>query len=183
MSHRRVVAQPSSLNRSVSQLASTSAVFFKAQRQQSKSTQSATRCAQKDQAGPSWPLTRTRGVTRYYYPGQKNRYSRDIHEIDPQCDHVIYRDIDFNLQRDLAIATRRYIDTASRVDVEPKLGIARYHMIRLSINLMNFSAVTIFLAGVVDTVTLGLFRDKTKAEAFNVFRFFTSTIMAILVTQ
>ena len=26
-------------------------------------------------------------------------------------------------------------------------------------------------------------RDKTKAEAFNVFRFFTSTIMTILVTQ
>ena len=41
-----------------------------------------------------------------YYPGQKNRYSRDIHEIDPQCDHVISCDIDFNLQRKLA--TRRY---------------------------------------------------------------------------
>ena len=23
----------------------------------------------------------------YYYPGQKNRYSRDIHEVDSQCDH------------------------------------------------------------------------------------------------
>ena len=42
-----------------------------------------------------------------YYPGQNNRYSRDIHEIDPQCDHVISRDIDFeSLQRELA--TRRY---------------------------------------------------------------------------
>ena len=41
-----------------------------------------------------------------YYPGQKNRYSRDIHEIDPQCDHVISRDIDFDLQRELA--TRSY---------------------------------------------------------------------------
>ena len=36
------------------------------------------------------------------YPGQKNRFSRDIHEIDPQCDHVISRDIDFDLQRELA---------------------------------------------------------------------------------
>ena len=25
----------------------------------------------------------------YYYPSQKHRYSRAIHEIDPQCDHVI----------------------------------------------------------------------------------------------
>ena len=42
----------------------------------------------------------------YYYPGQKNRYSRDIHEIDPQCDHVISCNIDFDLQCELA--TRRY---------------------------------------------------------------------------
>ena len=38
---------------------------------------------------------------------------------------------------------------ASRVEVEPQLDIARYHMIELQINLMNFSAVTIFLARVV----------------------------------
>ena len=62
-----------------------------------------------------------------YYPGQKNRYSRDIHEIDPHCNHVISCEIDFNLQRELA--TRR---AAGRVDVEPKLDIARFHMIRLS---------------------------------------------------
>ena len=37
---------------------------------------------------------------------KKNRYSRDIHEVDPQCDHVISRDIDFDLQRELA--TRSY---------------------------------------------------------------------------
>ena len=42
----------------------------------------------------------------FYYPGQKNRYSRDIHEIDLQCDHVISRDIDFDLQCELA--TRSY---------------------------------------------------------------------------
>ena len=39
-------------------------------------------------------------------PWPKNRYSRDIHKIDPQCDHVISRDIDFDLQRELA--TRSY---------------------------------------------------------------------------
>ena len=83
----------------------------------------------------------------YYYPGQKNRYSRHIHEIDPQCDHVISRDIDVDLQREFA--TRVRAATASRVAVEPKLDIARYHMIGPSINLMNFSAVTIFLARVV----------------------------------
>ena len=44
--------------------------------------------------------------SRRYYPGQKNRYSRDIHERDRQCDHVISCDIDFDLQRELA--TRRY---------------------------------------------------------------------------
>ena len=44
-------------------------------------------------------------------------------------------------------------DRASRVDVEPKLDIAQYQMLKLQINLMNFSAVTIFLARVVrDTV-------------------------------
>ena len=48
----------------------------------------------------------------YNYPGQKNRYSRDIHEIDPQCDHVISRDIDFDLQRELA--TRSYRELESR---------------------------------------------------------------------
>ena len=59
------------------------------------------------------------------------------------------RGIDFDLQRKLA--TRRYRESR-RVDVGPKLDIARYHMIGLSINLMNFSAVTIFLARVVDSV-------------------------------
>ena len=37
---------------------------------------------------------------------KKNRYSRGIHEIDPQRDHVISRDIHFDLQRELA--TRSY---------------------------------------------------------------------------
>ena len=61
-----------------------------------------------------------------YYPGQKNRSSRDIHEIDPQCDRVISCDIDFNPQGELVM--RR---AAGRVDVEPTLDIARYHMIEL----------------------------------------------------
>ena len=46
-------------------------------------------------------------------------------------------------------ASSRRAATASRVAVEPKLDIARYHMIGPSIKLMNFSAVTIFLARVV----------------------------------
>ena len=46
-------------------------------------------------------------------------------------------------------ASSRHAATASRVAVEPKLDIAQYHMIGPSINLMNFSAVTIFLARVV----------------------------------
>ena len=41
-----------------------------------------------------------------HYPGQKNRYSRDIHEIDRQYDHEISCDIDLDLQ--LELATRRY---------------------------------------------------------------------------
>ena len=48
-------------------------------------------------------------------------------EIDPHCNHVISCEIDFNLQCELA--TRR---AAGRVDVESKLDIARFHMIRLS---------------------------------------------------
>ena len=58
--------------------------------------------------------------------------------------HVKSCDIDFDLRREFATHS-----LASRVDVEPKLDIAQYHMIKLQINLMNFSAVTIFLARVV----------------------------------
>ena len=83
-----------------------------------------------------------------YYPGQKNRYSRDIHEIDPPCNHVKLCDIDFDLRREFATRS-----LASCVDVEPKLDIAQYHMIKLQMNLMNFSAVTIFLASVEDCVS------------------------------
>ena len=55
------------------------------------------------------------------------------------------RDIDFDLQRELATRSA----TVSRFAAEPKIDIARYHMIGPSISLMNFSAVTIFLARVV----------------------------------
>ena len=80
-----------------------------------------------------------------YYPGQKNRYSRDIHEIDPQCDHVISRDIDFDLQRELA-TTRSYRESR-RCRTE-----ARYRTIshdRTVDQPHEFLAVTIFLARVV----------------------------------
>ena len=82
-----------------------------------------------------------------YYPGQKNRYSRDIHEIDPQCDHAISCGIDF----DQCNASSRCADLepAGHVDVVLELDFARYHMIELLISLINFSAVTIFLARVV----------------------------------
>ena len=53
-------------------------------------------------------------------------------------------DLDYGLTH-----LRRRTDTAGCVDVEPKLDIARYHMIEPQINLMNFSAVTILLARVV----------------------------------
>ena len=58
---------------------------------------------------------------------KKNRCSPDIHEIDPQCDHVISCNIDFNICN----ASSRRTDTMGRVDVEPKLDITRYHMIEL----------------------------------------------------
>ena len=34
-------------------------------------------------------LSKTADFVYMYYPGQKNRYTRDIHEADQQCDHVI----------------------------------------------------------------------------------------------
>ena len=49
-------------------------------------------------------------------------------------------DLDLQVQCEFAIA--------GRLDVEPKLDIAHYHLIQLYINLMNFLAVTIFLATV-----------------------------------
>ena len=52
-------------------------------------------------------MTSVENVKKYNLPPwpKKNRYSRDIHEIDPQCDHVISFNIDLDLQRELA--TRR----------------------------------------------------------------------------
>ena len=41
-------------------------------------------------------------------------------------------------------ASSRRAAAAGHIDVEPKLDIARYHIMELLINLMNFSAVTIF---------------------------------------
>ena len=79
-----------------------------------------------------------------YYPGQKNRYSREIHEVDRRSDHVISCDIELRFDSD---ATRG--SCASRARVADRLDVARYHMIALRINLMNISAVTIFLARVV----------------------------------
>ena len=58
-----------------------------------------------------WALTWSLIIRAFYYPGQKNRYSRDIHKIDPQFDHVIWCDVDFDLQRELA--TRRGLRVAS----------------------------------------------------------------------
>ena len=48
----------------------------------------------------------------------KKKSLRDIHEIDPQCDHVISCNIDFDLQRELTTRS-----ATGRVDVEPKLDI------------------------------------------------------------
>ena len=46
-------------------------------------------------------------------------------------------------------ASSRRAEAVGHVDVEPELDFARYHMIELQISLMNFSAVTIFLARAV----------------------------------
>ena len=77
---------------------------------------------------------------------KKNRYGRDIHEIDQQCGHSLSGDINFDLQRDSQRA-----DTAgsTRDDVEPKLDIARYHMIGLSNQPHEFLDCNNFLARVV----------------------------------
>ena len=37
-------------------------------------------------------------VNRCYYPGQKNRYRREIHEVDLQFDHVILCDIELRVR-------------------------------------------------------------------------------------
>ena len=77
-----------------------------------------------------------------YYTGQKVGKSRDIHEVDPQCDHVISCGIDFNLQRSLMQ------NTTGPVDVEPKFDIARCHMIELYYQPHEFLGCNDFLARV-----------------------------------
>ena len=86
-----------------------------------------------------------------YYPGQKNRYSRDIHEIDQQCDRVIL------MRHRLRSATQT--PNAHKPWVASKLDIVRYHMIELYINLIKFSAVTIFF-GQGSTCTKLYFEDQ-----------------------
>ena len=39
-------------------------------------------------------------ITGMYYPGQKNRYSREIHEVDLQFNHVMSCDIDLRFNID-----------------------------------------------------------------------------------
>ena len=50
--------------------------------------------------------------SRKYYPGQKNRYSREIHEVDLQVDHVISSDIERQFDID---ATRVICASRARV--------------------------------------------------------------------
>ena len=56
---------------------------------------------------------------KYYYPGQKNRYSREIHEVDLQFDHVISCDIERRFDID---ATRGIC--ASRVALQIEVDVA-----------------------------------------------------------
>ena len=83
-----------------------------------------------------------------YYPGQKNRYSREIHVVDRQSDHVISSDIGLRFDID---TTRGICASRARVADRGRCR-ERYHMIALRIILMNISAVsvTIFLARVVE---------------------------------
>ena len=87
------------------------------------------------------------GKTMQLLPWPKNRYSRDI-QFDWSADSCAIMRYHAT-STSICNASSWCADQASRVDVELKLDIARYHMIELQINLMNFSAVTIFLARVV----------------------------------
>ena len=56
----------------------------------------------------------------YYYPGQKNRYSREIHEVDLQFDHVISCDIElrFDIEWHAAAAARRELALHLQIEVD-----------------------------------------------------------------
>ena len=73
---------------------------------------------------------------RKYYPGKKNRHSRDIREIDPT---VVLCDIElwFNIVATLG-------KCASQVTLQIEVDVAWYRMIAPRINLMNISVATIF---------------------------------------
>ena len=100
-----------------------------------------------------------------YYPGQKkNRYSQEIHEVDRQFDHVISCDIELwfgRHRRDLCV----YVSARRELALQIKVDVAWYHMIALRINLMNISAVTIFLARVVTlTFAAGTYRISLRCK-------------------
>ena len=46
--------------------------------------------------------------SKCYYPGQKNRYSREIHEVDPRSDHVISCDIELRFDIDATRGPARH---------------------------------------------------------------------------
>ena len=85
----------------------------------------------------------TGDCTRIYYHGQKNRYSREIHELDLRLDRVMSG---FG-----STSTRPAKPPCRELAFQIEVDVAWYHIIALRINLMNISAVTNFLARVVST--------------------------------
>ena len=61
-----------------------------------------------------------KAVKSMYYPSQKNRYSREIHEVDLQFDHVISCDIElrFDIEWHAAAAARHELALHLQIEVD-----------------------------------------------------------------
>ena len=103
---------------------------------------------------------------RNNYPGQRHRYSRDIHEVDLQFDHVMLCDNDFDLQREPVTRKKEPVTRKHRGShrCPSAANIARYHTIELQINLTKISAVTIFDQGsiIVSLKVVSIFFLKVR---------------------
>ena len=92
-----------------------------------------------------WPKVSMQSLKKYYL-GHKNRYSRDIHEVDLQFDHVtvILHGIDFG-----STSTQPLVSARRELALQIEVDSAWYYAIEQRTYLINFLAVTIIFARVV----------------------------------
>ena len=111
-------------------------------------------------------------MNKFYYPGQNDRYSREIHEVDLQFDHVISS---FGSTLTLPTVSERH-----QLALQSEVDVAWYHVIVLLINIIKISAVTIIFFGLGNMCIRILWYSK-QAKLFFFLFFFKLPLLHISV--